>query len=993
MTATSPESIPGAPARLFLLGAFRLEIAGQPVALPTRKAEALLAYLALHGEPAGHSRERLAALFWGDSTDADARRSLRVALTGLRKALGGDPFTGDRDTIGLDPAYPLWTDALALEDLARRFLADTSDDLAADCAALYRGDLLADFYDDWLSLLRDRLRARYQQVLRALAERRRERGDYAAAAEAANRLLALDPADEAAHQQLMFCYLAQGNRPAALQQYEACALALRDELAVPPSSETEALLSWIRDAAPARSPAARRGNVPLPLTDLIGRVDALAEVERLLAPQGRTRLLTLTGPGGNGKTRLAQETGHALADHYHDGAWWVDLVPLTDGAQIAAAVTRALGLSETPGQPAGESLIGHLADRQALLILDNCEHVIAAAAALVAHLLSHCRALRVLATSREVLGVPGEQTYRVAPLPAPLRDRELSPDTLAENPAIALFIERAASHLPGFRLTAENGPAIAHICRRLDGIPLAIELAAARVNALTVGQIAERLDDRFRLLRGGARTARPQQRTLQALFDWSYDLLTPDEQALFRRLAVFADGWTLDAAEAAWGDTGDRKGRPYEVADLLARLADKSLIIVSETPDGARYGFLETILAYARHRLADPLEAAAAAGSHLSHFLALAERAEPELRGPGMFDWLARLEREHDNLQTALGWALGPRADASRRLAGLRLAAALETYWHTRGHAREGRHWLETALLTAPVDTPTSLLAKAHAAAGTMAWLLGDFDAAVAHHQAALADYRSIGDSRGAAWALGNLAVCTNEQGEHLAALPRYAEAAELARRAGATWEQALILNNQSAALIDLGRADEAIPLLETSASLLRGTGDEWAASHPTLNLAEIAVQRGEYDRAGRLLDDMAALAERLGIENLMAAVHLRRGSLYLGRGQPAAAANAYRASLRRHIESADRVETIRALEGLALALAELGIGDRSARLLAAAEAQRAALGAARQPTEAAAIERGHARLRARFAASILAAAGEAGRRLSLENAAAEALI
>lgn len=999
MNATSPGSIPDDRAHLFLLGAFRLEVAGQPVALPTRKAEALLAYLALHGEPAGHSRERLAALFWGDSTDADARRSLRVALAGLRKALGGDPFIGDRATIGLDPGYPLWTDALVLEDLARRFLAGDEDELAASCAALYRGDLLPDFYDEWLPLLRDRLRGRYQQVLRALVERRRERGDYAAAAAAANRLLALDPADEAAHQQLMFCYLAQGDRVAALQQYEACARALREELAVPPSPETEALLSWIRDAAPARAPAARRGNVPLPLTGLIGRESALADIERLLTgPAGRPRLVMLTGAGGNGKTRLAQEAGHALAGRFRDGAWWADLVPVADGAEIAAAVARALGVEETPGRHAEDALIEHLAGRQTLLILDNCEHVVAAAAALIAHLLSHCPDVRVLATGREALGVPGEQAYRVAPLPTPDEGRSLTPETLGKYPAVALFVERAAQHQPGFRLTAENAPAIAHICRRLDGIPLALELAAARVTTLTVGQIADRLDDRFRLLRGGLRTARPRQQTLQASMDWSYDLLTPDEQTLFRRLAVFAGGWTLDAAEAIWnaeGDcvTSDRKGRPYEVVDLLARLVDKSLVVVSEAPDGARYGFLETILAYARQRLADPAEAATAAGAHLAYYLRLAQCAEAALRGPQMHDWLARLAREHDNLRAALAWALAAGADAARRLAGLRLAAALEIFWYTLGSGREGQRWLEAALAHAPADAPVAVIARAHAAAGTMAWLLDNFDAAVAQHQAALAGYRSIGDSRGAAWALSNLAVCVNEQSDPGRALALYAEAADLARAAGARWEQALILNNWSAALIDLGRADEAIPRLETSASLLKDIGDEWAASHPTLNLAEIAIQREEYDRAGQLLDDMDAVATRLGIESLSAAVSLRRGALHLRQRRPAAAANAYRASLRSYIELTDPAEAIRALEGLALALAELGAGDRAARLLAAAATQRAALGAARQPTEAAAIKRCQARLRQRLAPDILAAAQEAGRHLTLENAAAEALL
>jgi predicted ATPase/DNA-binding SARP family transcriptional activator len=988
-----------APNRLYLLGPFRLEVVGQPVALPTRKAEALLAYLALHPAPAGHSREKLAALFWGDSPDTDARRSLRVALTGLRKALGADPFSGDRDALGLAPTYSLWVDARAFQESATRFLAGGAEALAAECAALYRGDLLADFYDDWLSQPREHLRGRYQAVLRALADQQRGRGDYAAASATARRHLDLDPTDEVAHQQLILCYLAQGERLAARQQYEACVRVLRDELGVPPSSATEALLNRIKEAPPdglngRPMTAARRGNVSAPLTALLGRQEALADLAGLLrAPAGRPRLVTLTGAGGNGKTRLAQEVGRTLAEHFRDGAWWVDLVPLTDAALIAGAVARVFGLPETPAQSPDDALLEHLRDRQALLILDNCEHLVAGAAALAVRLLSQCPETRIIATSREALGVPGEQVYPLAPLPVPAADHNLSLATLADSPAVALFIERAASHQPGFRLTPDNGDTIASICRRLDGIPLALELAAARVSLLSVEQIAARLDDRFRLLRSNVRAALPRQQTLQALMDWSYDLLTMTEQAVFRRLAVFAGGWTLEAAETVCADLAAEAG----VLDLLGRLAQKSLIVVNQTPDGVRYGFLETILAYARRRLADPAEAEAAAAAHLACFLALAERIELQLRGRAMFAGLAQLEREQDNLRNALAWALAADADAvgqmaDRRLAGLRLAAALELFWYTRGYGREGRRWLAEALARAPADTPPAVAARAHAAAGTMAWLLGDFGAAATHHETALAGYRAVGDDRGAAWALGNLGVCANERGDHGAALVMYVKAAELARSAGARWERALILNNWSAALIDLGRSDEAIPLLEAAASLLREAGDEWAASHPTLNLVEIATRRGEFNRAQKLLTDLAALAGRLGVASLVAAVRLRQGALHLRLGQPAVAADAYRASLRSYVELADRAEAIHALEGLALALAEMGDDDRAARLLAAAETSRAGLGAARQPAEAVEIARCLARLRERLGAAGLAAAQAAGRHLTLENALAGAL-
>lgn len=1019
MLETSADPPPAAAdVRLTLLGAFRLEAAGRVVPLTTRKAEGLLAYLALHVTPAGHSREKLAALFWGDSPDADARRSLRVALAALRRALPGEPFVADRESLGLDPAYPLWVDATRCAAAAGRILAGRADAMDAADLDLYRADLLPDCYDDWLNPLRQQLRDRYLAARHAQVERLRTAGEYRAVVQTAQRILAVEPVDEAAHQHLMFCHVTLGDRSAALAQYQACVRALREELAVEPSPQTEALHRWIRQSAPGgRAPAARRGNVPLALASLIGRQHETAALTHMLLPaplsfagrgaggEGQSlagagddgpsqRLVTLTGPGGTGKTRLAQEVALALTERMRDGAWWVDLVPLAEAALVPQAVAKALGIPEAPGQPPVATLVQHLQEQQALLVLDNCEHLIGGCAHLVADLLTRCPELRVLTTSREALGVPGERVWPLAPLTVPERKLPVELGSLLRYGAVALFIERAAAHRPGFSLTPENAAAVAEICCRLDGIPLALELAAARVRILSIQQIAERLDDRLRLLQGGARTALPRQQTLQALMDWSYDLLTPAEQALFRRLAIFAGGWTLAAAEAvcAVASGGEMAFAAADVPDLLGRLADKSLILVEDAPDGRRCGFLETILAYARGRLADPAEADAVVERHLDYYLRLAEDAGPHLRGPQMFAWLARLDREHDNLSAALARALVPAAAAPRRLAGMRLAAALEIPWYMRGYAGEGRCWLEDALALAPADAPQALIAKTHAAAGTMAWLAGDYVQAQAHHMAALAGQRAVGDLCGAAWALGNLGVCANELGDHAGALALYAEASGLAQATDATWEQALILNNWSAALMDLGRAAEAIPLLETSTALLRKTGDAWAASHPTLNLAEIATERGDTDRAAHLLAEMVALAAHLHVESLDAAVRLRQGALHLRLGQPDRAVECYRASLGSYATLADRVGTLRALDGLAVALAEAGAYPLAARLLAAADAQRAAGGSARQPVELALVERCLARLRAQMASDALAAAQAAGRDLRLDEAIALAM-
>src|SRR5579884_2251548 len=397
-------------------------------------------------------------------------------------------------------------------------------------------------------------------------------------------------------------------------------------------------------------------NLPVPSTSFIGREGQIDEVTRLLAA---ARLLTLTGAGGCGKTRLALRVGMDVLPVYPDGVWLVELAALADPALVAQAAARAVNVKKAPGRPVIDSLIDHLRAKTSLLILDNCEHVIEAAARVAEALLRACPGLRILATSREPLRTAGEVTWLVPSLSLPPRSRLVASDLdrMMGSEAVRLFADRAQAARPGFALSPADGPALQEICLRLDGIPLAIELAAARVRVFSLDQIAARLDDRFRLLTAGPRTVLPRQQTLRATVDWSYALLAEPERSLLRRLSVFAVGWTLEAAEAVAAGDGIQ---PYAVLDLLAQLVDKSLVLTEEQRGAVRYRLLETIRQYAHDRLQEAGEVERTRDRHLAYFLALAEEAEPKLRGVEYQRFLDRLEEEHDNLRIALEWGLSP---------------------------------------------------------------------------------------------------------------------------------------------------------------------------------------------------------------------------------------------------------------------------------------------------------------------------------------------
>ena len=602
-----------------------------------------------------------------------------------------------------------------------------------------------------------------------------------------------------------------------------------------------------------------RNNLPLQLTSFIGREHEISEARRLLRS---ARLLTLTGPGGTGKTRLSLQVATEMLAEFPDGAWLVELAPISQPALVLQAVAQTLALRAEAGRPLQQVLADHLRDKTELLILDNCEHLVEACAQLVELLLRGAPGLRILANSREVLGIAGESSYSVPSLSIPdLRHLPLL-ETLSQFEAVRLFMERAAAVRPAFALTEGNAQAVAQICQRLDGIPLAIELAAARVRALSVEQIAARLDDRFGLLTGGGRTAAPRQQTLRATMDWSYELLSEAERLLLRRLSVFAGGWTLEAAEAACAAEQGSGGE--EVLDLLTQLVSKSLVLSEQKPgQETHFRMLETIREYAREKLAQAGEAEAAQRRHLAYYLELAEAAEPELRGRAQLTWLNRLDRENDNLRAALSWALEIEAAAS----ALRLAGALQEFWDIRGYQPEGCRWLEAALSLPDISGSLRRSAwRAKALLGVGVLAEGSQQAmAQSRLEESLSIYRELDDTAGAALTLTRMGYWHQPPSDSAKVLQQLEEALGLWTSVEDSWGIGKCLSVVGYVLDYFGDHTKALEAYQRSALILRDQGDRSALMQALEFLGWCSWLDGDAARARVFLDETLAAYEELG--------------------------------------------------------------------------------------------------------------------------------
>jgi predicted ATPase/DNA-binding XRE family transcriptional regulator len=698
---------------------------------------------------------------------------------------------------------------------------------------------------------------------------------------------------------------------------------------------------------PNRRPVPRPLMLPADVSRFVGRERELAALGSLLPT---TRLLTLTGAGGCGKSRLALALARRAADDYPDGVRLVELAALADPALVPQAVALALGAPEQPGRPVAEALVAWLAGKRLLLMLDNCEHLLDACADLVEALLRACPDLRVLATSRERLRLAGEVAWRVPSLALPPvggGDRAggaaLALGRLAAFDAVRLFVQRAGEAEPGFRLGSDNAAAVARICAGLDGIPLALELAAARLPALTVEQLAARLDDGFRLLTAGSRAAPPRQRTLRATIDWSHALLTESEQILLRRLAVFAGGCTLEAAEAVCAGDGIDAG---EVLDLLTRLVEQSLAQVEGRPEGARYRLLETIRQYGWEHLRAAGEEDAVRRRHLDWCLALAEQPGPipSWRGDHV-GWLTRIDREHDNLRAALAWRLG--AD---RWGGLRLAGSLWQYWRVRGAYSEGSRWLADVLrLTG--DPPAEWAewrARALIGAGLLAREQGDLVAARRHFDECLALSRAVGSRFYTAWALRDLGVLRQYIGDVREARRYLEEGLALSRQVADRHGEGVCLMELAVIAEIEGEYPRARALGEASLAIGRARDSPLLVGNALAVLVAVALFEGDGARAEALLDEGLRLVRAAAAPRYVARFQMELGRLAQRRGDAARAAALYEASLAWARAAGARLLTALDLAGLGELALRRGEATAATALLEESLALFADLGHAR---------------------------------------------
>lgn len=854
------------PLSVRVLGGLQIEREGRPLqGFVSARARALLAYLAVTGQR--HRREALADLLWGEWPEASARRSLRQVLFNLRQIIGPGLLI-TRDTVQLPHDARLSLDLAPF--LAQSLVAPGALSIAQLRAtvALYHGDFLAGFdlgdapaFEAWVTTQRESLLALVVRALAALNAQAQARQNWAVAIDALERLLALEPWREDIHRQLMRALAASGQRDAALAHYRVCCRALAVELDAAPSAETVALYQKLASGV-AATPSNRARPTPLPAstTALVGREAERATLAaRLAAPH--CRLLTLLGPGGVGKTRLSLAVANTFAATGE--VCFVDLSAVTEPDLVAPAIVKALGLAQIAAQPILNLLRDALFDRQLVLVLDNCERIIRAAP-LVADLLANCPELTILATSRVPFHIRGEQEYQVAPLALPASGQEGDRAAVDAAPAVQLFVARARDVRPNFAITAANAATVAAICAEVDGLPLAIELAAAWLKYLPPATILERLHDRLGLLSNGPRDVPERQQTLRAAIAWSEDLLEAEQRRLFRQLGVFAGGATAQAIAAVCGVT--------PAAGLFAGLValiDQSLLSQVDRYDSraelwvSRFGMLATIRDYALARLADEGELVVARRRHAQTFLQLAEEAGRDLSGAGQLAALERLDAERDNLRAALDAALRGPEDPALRLLGLRLVGALWRYWEVRGELSEGRHWLARALRASEQgldDVDPTWRAGAHLGAGVLAKWQADYPAASAHLSHALALAREAGDRAGVAAACAALGEVAMARGEYQQAHASHSAAIAEALACGAWSTLAPAFVARASVEAYLANYDAAVDDLHEALALTRKLGDRRGSATALHRLARVRRDQGDLAASRACAEESLAL-------------------------------------------------------------------------------------------------------------------------------------
>lgn len=954
----------------------------------TQKAAALLAYLALHPKQ-NHGREFLLELFWPDKDEATGRDNLSTTLSTLRRQLEpvgsgtGGLLVADRQNVRLHPAAvstDVQTFEQRLDEASRAPNPAGKTNLLAEAVSLYTGELLPGFYDDWALREQGRLAGRYADALEQWGDALEKSGDVIGAVAAFRRCVAADPLREEAYRALMRLLCVTEGPGAAKSVYQELTRYMREEMDAAPSPETRRLFERIErnpesfatvsaSASPtakivytdpvvtASLPAAPGSaalvpvNFPLYLTRFVGREAEREQLGDLLTGTASTRLVTLLGPGGAGKTRLAVETAAAVSGSFPGGVWFVSLADIPGPAFLPAAISSALGLP--PGGGAGADPLQRIADFLStdglpkLLVLDNFEHLLAprfesegtktenpalrGAGALVRLLLARIPGLSCLVTSRQVLGLGGEREYLLQPLTVPGEGVTAPVDLLAHS-SIALFVERARAVVPDFALTASNADAVAEICRLMEGVPLAIEMAAAWTKTFPPPRMRERLQQKVSALPSRRRDLPTRHQSLLAAAEWSYQLLERDQAALFRRLSVFRGGWTLEQAETLCGD-GD-------TLTLLTDLQERSLVTLTESDEGdVRYRMLEPLREFGAEKRSEEGEAEEWQRRHADMFAAFVWEAGPHLDGGDQAEWLRRLDESHDNIRVALSYHLDRNRTADEQEAGLKMCSALYRFWSIRGYTREGHTWCKRALIETAGIPPTLARASVCNASGHMAGTSGEYAEAQARFEEARDIWATLGHRSGVGVALGGLGNLAMRLGDPATAREYHEQSLAIHRELDKPLSIAITLGNIARAVNAMnGDLNEAKSLQEESLRILRQLGNRASISVTLNNLGGLVHKLGAPDAARIYLEEAAAINRELQNPDGEAYNLCGLGQIEIESKQYTSARRHLIGAMRLWIRSGNTIELATALESLARADAEEKVAERAARLFGAAD-------------------------------------------------------
>jgi len=911
---------------LTFLGGFQVTRDDHPLhGFISIKTKALLCYLVV--ERREHQRYELAALLWGEMSETKALTNLRQALANLRRLVGAHLII-TRHTVTFDHCRDCRIDVAEFVVMAASFRRQRERAIGQRAAELYRGDFLdgmrvngAPAFEEWVVVQRQWLHEKALRVFSDLFGLYYQEGDYAAALSYLDRLLALEPWQEEAHRQRMELLARLGRYSAALRQYDICRRVLHDELNVAPSAPTTALYDKIRHLQ--NQPPAQECGLPPQPTPFIGREQELEQLNAFLLHPDE-RLITILGLGGVGKTRLALEAARRSRRAFLDGVTFLALAPHPSPARLPRALADALGLPPHPSSATQTSILEHLQTQERLIILDNFEHLLSGSHReqapvfnLLVAILEKAPSVKLLVTSRTALRLRWERRFFLRGLPCPPVGAR--PETAARYDSMRLFLRQARRLDPDFTPTAEDWQALVRICHLVEGLPLALELAAAWVGRASCASIAADFEQGLQRLTSEMFDAPARQRSLQAVFDHSWRLLSLPEQRVFRALAVFRGGFGLEAAAAVAAAS----------PALLAALADKSLL---RRVGDERYEMHEMLRVYAYEQLRQSGEGYEVHRRHLQYFVSFAQTAVPHLNGADQEQWLARLQREEANFRQALHFAQQNGAGE----VGLRLATALWPFWDIRGEAAEGQRYLE-AMLTEAGNVPPAVRAKALNGAGVLAWRHFDFAAAMAHLQASLVLLRTQGDDSGIARTLANLALIALDRGEPAAAMPLYRQSLAAFHRLNDTPNVALALNNMGVIALQSGDFVQARAFFEESLAFYRQLNQKRGISWALGNLGNVARQQEDYSAAIALYEEALALQRELGDRYAVALSLGNLGHALALQGDPARALHLYREAweIFQEMEAVgDMAETLERMAAAYVALAQPKVG---VQMLAAA--------------------------------------------------------